>query len=303
MSAVSSHKKYILVLTARPDAHSTTRFREAARSRKIGLRALDPKKSMLEIGPDGVSIRSAGRLFAPPVAVLPRLGPGNYENGIAMLDHLEASGVPVCNSGPAIYVAHDTFKTLLVLRHAGLKVPRTARLLSLKDLKIARKLIPGPPWILKTFTGAMGIGTMLMNRVDQLEAVAATLWALGQPILMQEYLRSKDETIADIRSLVIGDRIFGAIRRRALSGEFRANVHRGGTPEAVELSGNESKIALKAARAIGLHIAGIDWIVTRDGPVLLEVNATPGFQGFEEATGKDAAGGIIDYAMSLAGQK
>ncbi|HDS30955.1 MAG TPA: RimK family alpha-L-glutamate ligase [Firmicutes bacterium] len=290
-------KKYIMILTARPDSHASMRFREAARERKIGLKAVDPKKALLEIGTDGVSIRSAGRLFPAPVAVIPRLGPGNYENGIAMLDHLEASGVAVANNGDAIFTAHDTFKSLLKLKKAGLNVPHTARILSIKDLRIARKLIPGPPWILKTFTGAMGIGTMLMHKVDELEAICATLWALGQPILMQEYLHSKDETIEDIRSLVIGNRVVGAIRRKATAGEFRANVHKGGVAEAVELSKVDMKLAMKAAKSIGLNIAGVDWIVTRDGPLVLEVNATPGFQGFESATGMDIAGEMIDFAL------
>lgn len=296
---MSGAKPYILILTSKPDTWSASRFREAARKRKVNIRTADPRRALLEISPDGISVRSTGRLFSPPLAVIPRLGPGNYENGVAMLNHLEASGVPVCNSGKAIDIARDTFSTLLRLKNAGLNIPRTVRLLSLKDLKIARKLIPGPSWIMKTFTGAMGIGTMLVTEVDQLEAVAATLWALGQPILLQEYLRSDDETSSDIRSLVVGGKVLGAIRRYATEGEFRANVHRGGTPEGVNLTVTETRLALKAAKTIGLDIAGVDWMATGDGPVLLEVNATPGFRGFETATGIDAAGAMLDFAIGL----
>lgn len=293
---MNSLTPYIMVLTSRTDTWSMTRLRKAAGERGIRIRTADPKRSLLEIGSERFSVRTAGRRPSLPVSVLPRLGPGNYEHGIAMLDHLEASGVPVCNSGQAINLARDTFRALTTLKKAGLNVPRTARLLSLKDLRLSRKLIPGPPWILKTFTGAMGIGTMLVHEVDQLEAIAATLWALGQPILLQEFIQSDDDPAADIRALVIGGNVTGAIRRHAPEGEFRANVHRGGTPESVDLTPKEKKIATKAARTIGLGIAGVDWIVTRNGPVILEVNATPGFKGFESATGIDAAGAMIEYA-------
>ena len=252
---------------------------------------------MLETGPDSDSIRFNSRKIGRPVAVLPRLGPGNYENGLMIVAHFESIGVPVCNTSESIALARDTYLSLLAFKEAHLRTPRTARLLSLKDLKIAYRIIPGPPWILKTFTGAMGIGTMLLWRKDQLEAVAATLWALGQPILMQEFVRTSSDRIADIRALVIGGKVVGAIRRSASAGEFRANVHRGGIPEAIKLGGKEERIARKAAEAISLDIAGIDWIETGEGPVLMEANATPGFQGFESATGVDVAALIVDFAV------
>jgi ribosomal protein S6--L-glutamate ligase len=252
---------------------------------------------MLVSGPDSDSIRFHSRRIARPLAVLPRPGPGNYEDALMVLAHYESIGVPVCNSSQSIALARDTYLSLLEFRKAGLRIPRTARLLSIKDLRIAYKLIPGPPWILKTFTGAMGIGTMLVWQKDQLEAVGATLWALGQPILMQEYIRTPDEHSTDIRTLVIGGKVIGAIRRSAAVGEFRANVHRGGVPEAFRLKRDQKELALTATKAIGLDIAGIDWIETRDGAVVMEANATPGFQGFESATGMDVAAAIIDFAV------
>lgn len=252
---------------------------------------------MLEAGTETDSIRFHARRIAKPVAVLPRPGPGNYEHSLMVIAHFESVGVPVCNSSRSIALARDTYLSLLEFKSAGLPIPRTARLLSIKDLRIACRLIPGPPWILKTFTGAMGIGTMLVGQKDQLEAVAATLWALGQPILMQEFVKTPDKRSTDIRAIVIGGKVIGAIRRSASSGEFRANVHRGGVPESVRLTRERKKIALDGARAIGLDIAGIDWIETEDGPVVMEANATPGFQGFEAATGIDVAAAMIDFAM------
>lgn len=288
---------YILLLTAKPSGWGAKRLREASRERKIHLRAADPSKTMLEISATDLPVRIAHRKIRMPLAVIPRPGPGNYENLLAILAQFEAAGVPVCNSSDSIRLAHDTYLSLLKLKAAGINVPATARILSVQDLKTARKIIPGPPWILKTFTGSMGIGTMLMNAVDQLEAVAATLWALGQPILMQEYIGSREKRSADTRTLVIGRNVIGAIRRSAMPGEYRANVHRGGTPEEIDIPKWEVKLALKAADAIGLDITGVDWIETKSGPVILEVNATPGFQGFEEATGIDVAKEIIDYAL------
>ena len=261
------------------------------------MRGADPSKAMLVAGTDSESIRFHSRRITRPLAVLPRPGPGNYEDALMVLAHYESIGVPVCNTSRAIALARDTYLSLLEFRKAGLPIPHTARLLSIKDLRIAYKQIPGPPWILKTFTGAMGIGTMLAWQKDQLEAVAATLWALGQPILMQEYIRTPDEHSADIRALVTGGKVIGAIRRSAPAGEFRANVHRGGIPEAIKPNREQKKIAIAAANAIGLDIAGIDWIETKDGPVVMEANATPGFQGFESATGIDVAGAMIDFAI------
>ncbi len=297
---MASTQPYVLVLTARSSGWGTARLREAAKARKIQIRTHDPSKAMLEIGSEP-SIRFHARNIPMPAVVLPRLGPGHYENGIAVLRQFEAMGVPVVNRADAIQLARDTYQSLLALRNAGLPVPMTSRILTMKDLKIARKHVPGPPWILKTFTGSMGIGTMLVHKVDQLEAVAATLWALHQPILLQEHIPSRDTTISDIRTLIVGKQILSAIRRSATGGEFRANVHRGGTPTQVDLSRREMLLALKAATVSGLDIAGVDWIETVNGPVLLEVNATPGFQGFESATGIDVAGAMLDHALMVCG--
>jgi ribosomal protein S6--L-glutamate ligase len=291
---------YILHLTARPRGWGAKRFREASSKKNIKIRTADPARAMLEIGRGTGSVRINSRKFTTPSVVLPRFGPGNYENGLAMLAHLEASGIPVCNSSHSIALARDTYRTLHELQKAGLVVPVTARILSIKDLRIAIKSIPGPPWILKTFTGAMGIGTMLVHKKDQVEAIAATLWALKQPILMQEFIKSVCAGSFDTRVLIVGGKVLGAIRRSAAIGEFRANVHRGGTPEPASLTKKENRLALKAARVIGLDVAGVDWLETPDGPVFLEVNATPGFQGFESATGIDVAGACIDFAWSLA---
>jgi len=295
-------KPYLLLLTARSTGWAAGRFRRAAKDRGIAIRTLDPADVMLETGSDTGSVMIAGRRLSAPIAVIPRFGPGNYENGLALLSQLEASGIPTCNPGYAIALARDTYRTLLELRNAGLRIPKTARVLSIRDLKPARGIVPGPPWILKTFTGAMGIGTMLVRDVDQLEALAATLWALGQPILMQEYVYSSSGKSDDIRALVVGGKVLGAIQRLAPSGGYRANVHQGGTPQEIRLSRREKTIALKAAKAVGLNMAGVDWIETVNGPVLLEVNATPGFQGFESATGIDAAGAMVDYSLRLAGR-
>jgi ribosomal protein S6--L-glutamate ligase len=303
MSPVPNPKPYILLITTRPQGWASQRFRAAAKQRRLAIRTADPANALLELGPGGIRIRLDGRKIPLPASVIPRLGPGNYENGFALLEHFEAAGIPLCSRRAGIEAAHDTLRTLILLQTASLNVPHTARLISIKDLKIAQKIIPGPPWILKTFTGAMGIGTMLITKPDQLEALAATFWALKQPVLLQEFVRSVDDSIADIRALVVDGKVLGAIRRSARPGEFRANVHRGGTPQTINLGRSDKKIAIRAARAVGLGIAGIDWIFTSKGPVVLEVNATPGFKGFETATGIDVAGAMIDYAARIGGLK
>ena len=290
---------YILHLTARPQGWGAMRLREASKKLGVRIRTADPSRAMLVTGPEGGDFRINSRRLQRPGCVLPRFGPGNYENGLALLSHLEAMGIPVCNSSRAISIARDTYETLLALGSTGLLVPKTARILSIKDLQIAMKIIPGPPWILKTFTGAMGIGSMLIHQKDQLEAIGATLWALKQPILLQEYIKPDGDRISDIRTLVIGGKILGAVRRSAAAGEFRTNVHRGGTPDTITLLKKEQNLAMKAVRAAGLSIAGIDWLETSRGPVFLEVNATPGFQGFEQATGIDVARAMISYARDL----
>lgn len=290
---------YILLLTSRPDGWPAVRLRSAARELDVPLRTANPDLMCLEIISGNLRVRYAGRLLPEPAVVLPRLGPGNYDTGLPALEHFESMGIPVINRAASTALARDTYSSLLALSRSGLKVPSTARMLSIKDLVKARKIIPGPPWILKTFTGTMGIGTMKVNAVDQLEAVAATIWALNQPILMQEFLHSSTHDYTDTRAFIVGGRVIGAIQRHAGTGEYRANIHKGATSEQVRLSYSQKEFALKAAGAIGLDIAGVDWIDTDDGPVVLEVNATPGFQGFEQSTGIDVARDIIIFAVKL----
>jgi ribosomal protein S6--L-glutamate ligase len=293
------NKPYILLVTSRPDGWPSRRLRDSARKLRFSLKTINPSNVSLEIDSGEFRLRNMTRLFPMPNVVIPRLGPGNYETGLPLVRQFESAGIPVINSADSIALARETFSTLQILAKNGINTPRTAYLLSMKDLKNIRKFIPGPPWIVKTFTGAMGIGTMRADAVDQLEAISATIWATRNPILVQEFLETGSNAHSDTRAFVINGKVVASMTRTAKKGEFRANVHMGGASESKKLSMDEKSIAVKAALAVGLDVAGVDWIESNGKKYVLEVNATPGFQGLEEATGVDIGRKIISFASKL----
>ena len=200
-------------------------------------------------------------------------------------------------------IAHrrDKLRCLQLLARFGLDIPRTIMTHRRDEVPTAIRRIGGLPVIVKLTRGTRGVGVMIANTLEEIEGILDTMKDLGQEILLQEFI--KESKGRDVRALVIGDRAVAAMRRQARAGEFRSNLHRGGEGKPIELPKRYAEIAVKAARVMGLELAGVDMLETRAGPKIMEVNSSPGFEGLEKATGMDIAGLIIDHAIQFAGAR
>lgn len=288
----------ILLLSRRRWLYSTRRFRDAARLRGHETTIADPLECTLVLDA-GPRLIVDGRSIDGIDLGLPRIGAALPGQGVAVVAHLEAMGVPVVNGADAIRRAHDKLLTLQTLAAEGIGVPRTVLARRPAQFDEAIERVGGPPVVLKLLQGAQGVGVILAETRAAAASTLDSLWGLRQDVLVQEYVA--ESAGRDIRALVVGGRIVAAMRRRARSGEWRSNIHRGGAGSPVELEPAYARAALAAARAIGLEVAGVDLLEGRDGPLAIEVNASPGFEGLEHVCGIDAAGAILDHAERLAG--
>ncbi len=230
--------------------------------------------------------------------LLPRIGASITEYGLAVVSHFEILGVPVVNPAPAIAATRDKLRCLQLLARHGIEIPRTVMARAPAQIERALAEVGGPPVVVKLVQGTQGVGVMLAETQSALEAILDTLWGLGQNILIQEFVPESQGR--DIRALVVGDRVVAAMRRIARVGEFRSNLHRGGEGRLVQLSPAYERVALDAARVTGLSLAGVDMLEAHDGPRVIEINSSPGFEGLETATGVDVAGQVMDLAESMA---
>lgn len=289
-----------LFLTREPRLYSMRRFQQACRKEGHDFATLDVLDTNLVLHPKDPQVWHAGEpvLRDDLDVVVPRIGTTVTEVGCMVVHQFECMGVPVVNTSASILDARDKLHSLQILTKAGVDIPRTAVLQSTDDLDEAIDQVGGIPCVLKLLKGTQGIGVMLAESREGLEAMLQAFWSLDHIVLLQELIaESKGK---DVRAFVVGDRIVGAMRREARIGEFRSNIHRGGTGRPVKLSKDDERHVLEAARALGLQVAGVDYLESRDGAKVIEVNASPGFQGLEQATGKDIAGEIVRYAARQA---
>jgi ribosomal protein S6--L-glutamate ligase len=207
-------------------------------------------------------------------------------------------GVPIVNNSQPIARSRDKLRALQLLARAGVDIPRTVMARHPSQIHKALEMVGGPPAILKLVRGTQGIGVILAETEQIAEQVVETLWSLGMTVLVQEFVEESEGR--DVRVIVVGTRVVAAMRRQARLGEFRSNVHRGGTGTAVDLPPDHVRAALRATRAMHLHVAGVDLLESRGGPMVLEVNSSPGFEGIEQATGIDVAGAVIEFAVAHA---
>lgn len=228
--------------------------------------------------------------------VIPRIGRSLTDFGVLLLNHLELMGVPATLSAFGLSTARNKFATMQRLRGAGLRIP--------ESFLVASKIKAGdviertpPPLILKLLSGTQGVGVMKVEKVSDVGPIIDTLVELKQLILIQSYIPNPGE---DVRMLVVGDEVVGAMVRKASPTEWRSNIHLGGKGVLYKPSESEGEMAVKASRAAGVEVAGVDMIMSKDGPYLIEVNASPGFKGLMKATDVDVPGRIIDYAVGKA---
>jgi ribosomal protein S6--L-glutamate ligase len=288
----------LLLLSRQRWLYSTRRFRDTARARGHELSTVDPLECGLAIGPGGLRLFFRDREVPSIDVAIPRIGASLPGQGVAVVNHLEAMGIPLVNGAAAIRRARDKLVALQILAARGIMVPRTVLARGPDQVDQALEVVGGPPVVLKLLQGTQGVGVILAETRAAVVATLDTLWGLRQDVIVQEYVA--DSAGRDVRVLVVGGRIVAAMRRQAPAGEWRSNIHRGGSGTRVELDPTYAHAAVAAADAIGLDVAGVDLLEASDGPRVTEVNASPGFEGLEHVCGVDAAGAILDLAEAIA---
>jgi RimK family alpha-L-glutamate ligase len=234
------------------------------------------------------------RPLVTPEALLPRTGSDTTMFARAVIRQMESTpGIVVVNSSDSIMAARDKLLAHQLLAAAGVPFPKTVLARQPSDVAKMVRLVGGPPVILKLLSGTHGKGVMLGRDLDEIQASLETVWALNETLLIQQYLDQSAGT--DVRVLVVGGRVLGAMKRTAKLGRFRANVHQGAAVEAFPLAEELEWLALQATEVMGLDIAGVDLVQAPDGYAVIEVNSAPGFEGFEKATGRNVAAEMLRY--------
>lgn len=288
----------LLLLSRQRWLYSTRRFRESARARGHELSIVDPLECGLAIGGDGMRLFLRDREVPPIDVAIPRIGAALPGQGVAVVSHLEAMGIPLVNGSAAIRRARDKLVALQILSARGIPVPRTVLARGPDQVEQALAIVGGPPVVLKLLQGTQGVGVILVETRAAASSTLDTLWGLRQDVIVQEYVGESPGR--DVRALVVGGRIVAAMLRQAPAGEWRSNIHRGGSGTRVDLESPYAEAAVAAADAIGLDVAGVDMLEAHDGPRVAEVNASPGFEGLERVCGVDAAGAILALAEAIA---
>lgn len=283
----------LAILSRNASLYSTRRLVEAARLRGHSVRVLDPLRCYMRIAPDGFAMRYKGRPAAGYDAVIPRIGASITRYGSAVLRQFEMMGCYSPNPSDAILRARDKLRAHQLLAAQGIGMPATVCGDNPDDTDDLLCLLGPPPHVVKLSEGTQGAGVMLTEKLSASRAVVETLRGLYANFLVQEFVAEAGG--ADLRCFVVGDRVVAAMRRQAAEGEFRSNLHRGGEGSPAEASAEEQAVAVRSAQALGLGVAGVDLIRSVRGPLVLEVNSTPGLEGVEKACGVDVAGAIIDH--------
>jgi ribosomal protein S6--L-glutamate ligase len=226
-------------------------------------------------------------------AIIPRIGASNTFYGTAVVRQFEMMGVFVANESQAISRSRDKLRSLQLLARDGIGLPVTGCAHSTKDIDGLINLAGGTPLVVKLIEGTQGVGVILAETKKAAQAVIEAFRGLDANILVQEFI--KEAGGSDIRCFVVGGRVVAAMKRQAAPGEFRSNLHRGGTAEGIKISPEERSTAVRAARTMGLNISGVDILRSNHGAVVMEVNSSPGLEGIEKATGVDVAGKIIEF--------
>lgn len=281
----------IAILSRNASLYSTRRLVEAGRKRGHRMRVLDPLRCYMRISKLGFEMHYKGRTLRNFDAVIPRIGSSITFYGTAVLRQFEMMGVYTPNGSDAVLRARDKLRSLQLLAREGIDLPRTVFGDNPDDTTDLLRMLGEPPHVIKLNEGAQGQGVLLAEKRSASQGMIEALRGLYASFLVQEFIAEAGG--GDLRCFVIGDRVAAAMYRQAPEGDFRANLHRGGKASAVELSAEEVNIALRAAATMGLGIAGVDLLRSQRGPLVLEVNASPGLEGIETATGQDVAGAII----------
>jgi len=283
----------IAILSRNSRLYSTRRLCEAAREQGHEPRVIDVLKCYMDITSDRPAVFYKGERLDQFDAVIPRIGASVTRYGTAVLRQFEMMGVYPVNESVAITRSRDKLRSLQLLSRKGVGLPITGFAHSVGNTKEIIELVGGAPLVVKITEGTQGRGVVLAETTKAAESVIDAFHELDANFLVQEFI--KEAAGSDIRCLVVGDKVVASMQRVAKEGEFRSNLHRGGTAEVVKLSKEERATAIKAAKTMGLNMAGVDILRSHRGPLVMEVNSSPGLEGIEKATGKDIASIIIGF--------
>ncbi|MDH3193518.1 MAG: RimK family alpha-L-glutamate ligase [Acidimicrobiia bacterium] len=286
----------LAVLSRAPHAYSTQRLKTAALERGHQVRVLNTLRFAIDLSGDVPDMQYRGKPLSDFDAILPRIGTSITFYGMAVVRQFEQMDVYTPNTAAGIANSRDKLRSIQILSRHDIGIPATMFVRDRADVLPAIEQVGSDAVVIKLLEGTQGIGVILAPDKRVAEAVIETLQSTKQNVLIQKFIaESKGK---DIRAFVIGDRVVAAMRRSAVGDEFRSNLHRGGTTQVVELDAEYERVAVQAAQIMGLRVAGVDMLESDHGPLVMEVNSSPGLEGIEGATDLDIAGAIIDYIAS-----
>lgn len=286
----------LAILSRAPRSYSTQRLRTAAEDRGHKVKVLDTLRFAIDLAGDEPDLMFRGRPLSNYDAVLPRIGASITYFGLAVVRQMEQMDIYTPNTSAGIGNSRDKLRATQILSRHNIDMPATMFVRERADVLPAIEAVGGAPVVVKLLEGTQGIGVILAPDTKVAEAVIETLHSTRQNVLIQRFVAESKGR--DIRAFVLGDRVVAAMRRSAKGDEFRSNVHRGGTTEAIELDDEYQRTAVQAAQIMGLRVAGVDMLEGDDGPLVMEVNSSPGLEGIEAATELDIAGAVIDYVAN-----
>lgn len=280
------------ILSRRASLYSTSRLREAAEARGHEVQVVDYLRCYMNITSQKPSVILGGRTLDFD-AIIPRIGASYTFYGTAVVRQFEMMGVFAANESQAISRSRDKLRSLQLLSREGVGLPVTGFAHATKDIQGLIDSVGKPPFVVKLLEGTQGMGVVLAETRNAAESVIAAFRQLDANILLQEFIAEAGG--ADIRAFVVGGRVVAAMRRQAAEGEFRSNLHRGGTASEIRLRPVERTTAVRACKTLGLNVAGVDLLRSNHGPLVIEVNSSPGLEGIEAASGVDVAAAIIEF--------
>ena len=283
----------IAMLARNRNLYSHKRLMEAAEAGGHRIDVINTTQCYANITSDSPQLLYRGAILDDYDAVIPRIGASITFYGLAVLRQFEMMGVWTLNESEAIGRARDKLWALQIMSRLGIGLPVTGFANSARRSEDLIRMVGGPPVVIKLVEGTQGLGVVLGETMPSAKSTFEAFREAKINILVQEFV--KEAGGADIRAFVVGDRVVGAMKRQSGPGEFRSNLHRGGTAEEIAVTPEERWAAVRACRALGLNVAGVDMLRSSRGPVLIEVNSTPGLEGIERATGEDIAGQIISF--------
>lgn len=283
----------IKILSRNPKLYSTKRLVEAAEKRKHNVKVVDHLKCDLVIEKRNPNIFYKGKYIQDTDAIIPRIGASVTFYGTAVVRQFEMMGAFSTIDSEALVRSRDKLRSLQVLTRAKIGLPKTVFTNYSRDVEGVIQHVGGTPLVIKLLEGTQGLGVVLAETKNAAKSVIEAFNGLQARVIVQEFI--KEAGGADIRVFVVDGHVVGAMKRQGKEGEFRSNLHQGGSAEVIELSDEEEIAAIKAAKAMRLGVAGVDMLQSSRGPLILEVNSSPGLEGIEKATGKDIARKIIQY--------